>query len=70
MSTHTPPIGAECPDPDCGWITYNPSPRQVVFTHLVEKHGYIDTTAHVLAHEATTPADPNGEDDSGHVCRH
>jgi hypothetical protein len=48
-------IAAACPESDCDWILCNRHLAQVVFAHLVEKHGYLDTTAHVLAHEATTP---------------
>lgn len=49
-------IAAECPESDCDWISCNRHLEQVVFAHLVERHGYLDTTAHVLAYEATTPA--------------
>lgn len=48
-------IAADCPESDCDWVSCNRHLEQVVFAHLVEKHGYLDTTAHVLAYEAATP---------------
>jgi hypothetical protein len=48
-------IATECPEPDCDSILCNRQLEQVVFVHLVEKHGCIDTIAHVLASEATAP---------------
>jgi hypothetical protein len=48
-------IAAQCPEPDCDSILRNRHLEQVVFAHLVEKHGCIDTIAHVLAYEATAP---------------
>ncbi|WP_157630296.1 hypothetical protein [Kribbella catacumbae] len=59
MTTDSPviTIAAECPEPECDWISCSRSLGEAVFAHLVEKHDYLDTTAHVLAHEASKPAD-------------
>lgn len=56
MRTPTPPIaiGAECPEPECDWFSCNPHSEPAVFAHLVEMHGHVDTTAHVLAYDAAT----------------
>jgi hypothetical protein len=61
-------IATECPDLTCLWTTFAADAREVVFGHLVEKHGYVDTTAHVMAHEAVTPAEPGAKTD--HTCKH
>ncbi|QNE18121.1 hypothetical protein F1D05_09755 [Kribbella qitaiheensis] len=50
-------IAAECPDAECNWISHGRQVELVLFAHLVEMHGYVDTTAHILAYEATARPD-------------
>lgn len=57
MTAEIPPItiAVECPEPDCESILCSRQLEHVVFTHLVEMHGCIDTVAHVVAYEASAP---------------
>jgi hypothetical protein len=61
-------VATECPGIDCNWLTFHFYPEPILHTHLIEQHGYNDTTAHVLAAEAVAPA--KGEDTSPPVCRY
>ncbi|MCA1836377.1 MAG: hypothetical protein LC721_08640 [Actinobacteria bacterium] len=61
-------ILTECPEPDCDWGSFHYYPEPFLNTHLIERHGYSDTTAHVLAAEAVSPV--SDEDSSEITCRH
>lgn len=68
MTAMLTPVVTECPESDCEWGTFHFYPEPILHTHLIEIHGYNDTTAHVLAHQAVSPA--SDEDSSEIVCRH
>lgn len=68
MTTMLTPVVTECPESDCEWGTFHFYPEPILHTHLIEKHGYDDTTAHVLAAEAVSPVE--GEDTTDMICRH
>jgi hypothetical protein len=46
-------IAVECPVRDCDSILRSRNLEHVVYEHLVERHGCIDTVAHVMAFEVS-----------------
>jgi len=49
-------IAVECPVRDCDSILRSRNLEHVVYEHLVERHGCIDTVAHVMAYEVSGSA--------------